>query len=205
MPEAKAQGHDTRCKLVNGREVAGKSEACPECNHSPGHPLQNFLGQPAGQAFLVIGPNTNMAISLDPPLHLHEDFGVDRLWACIAAEEPTGNRSEEEQPKGREQEQCREVNEVLWNQNEVEDVKAPGLEVEEDGGPSVPGDPRREVVERLCEEHEGPAPAIEKAIHSPGINLLAGRVEQNGLLYDGGRFTGSPWAGHGVVGLWERL
>ena len=86
----------------------------------------------------------------------------------------------------------------MRNQQKVEDVEAPRFKVEQDSLPVVPGQPGCEVVKRLRNEHKEPAPVVEPALRSLGIDLFARGIKKNGL-FNNGRARG---LGHWL--FWKR-
>jgi hypothetical protein len=117
-------------------------------------------------------------LALDP----HEDLGVDRLRTGIAAPQPAGDRGKQKQRVGTDDEERGEKNEVLWPEDEAEDIELPRGKVEQDGLASVPGKPRQSVEHELREDDKRDAPAREPAVHRAWVDLPADLVERYFLV-----------------------
>ena len=76
-------------------------------------------------------------LGLDP----HEDLGVDRLRTGVAAPDPPGHGGDEEEGEGTEDQQARQIDEVLRPEHGTEEVELAGVQVEEDGLTAVPLQP----------------------------------------------------------------
>ena len=93
------------------------------------------------------------AVALEETLDPEEHLGPDRLWAGIAAPEPPGQRREKEKAETREDEQGREIDEVLRPEGQAEEIELARGEVEDDGLVTFPTEPGQTVEDP--EQHAG--------------------------------------------------
>jgi len=141
------------------------------------------------------------AVAFDAALDPHEDFGIDRLRAGIAAEQPTGDGREQEQRQRADHQQHGQVHHVLRPQHQPEQVELARAQVEQHGLPAVPLQPRQAVEDQLGQDHEHDAPAREYAADRARVDLAAHIGER--LLQ---RFSvGAPRAGSGPPGRRLRI
>ena len=89
--------------------------------------LSRFANSAIGVPSVLIQAHAGGTVPFDLVLNPHENFGVYGLWASVATPQTTRYRSEQKQRQGADNEQTSEIDEVLWVQDEVEDVKASGL------------------------------------------------------------------------------
>ncbi len=120
-----------------------------------------------------------VAVALDLVLDPHEHLGIDRLRAGVAAEQSAGDRGDEEQRVGGDNEQGGQVDHVLRPEHGAENVELALDEVEQDGLPAVPFQPQTTVEDDLGEKNEGDTPVVEKAANPLGVDFLALFVERN--------------------------
>ena len=138
---------------------------------------QQPLARPAaGVALHARGP-----VALDAALHPHEDLAVDGLRAGVAAPQPPGDRGEQEQRVGADDEQRGEVDEVLRVQHQPEKVEAARGQLEEHGLALVPHQPGCAVEDQLRQRDEDPAPAGEAAGDGTWVDLLVRGVKRDEL------------------------
>jgi hypothetical protein len=71
------------------------------------------MRQAVGRHRAGVELHARVAVAFDLAFHPHEDLGVHGLRAGVAAPQPPGHGGEEEQRIGAEQQQRREVDEVL--------------------------------------------------------------------------------------------
>jgi hypothetical protein len=91
------QGHRRGGQFPDRREVADEAEAGDQRDGQPG-PLLGALAQDLVRApGRLVQLHARDAVAFDLAFGPHEDLGVDRLRAGVAAPQPAGHGSEEEQ------------------------------------------------------------------------------------------------------------
>src|SRR5262249_21762667 len=146
-------------------------------NDEPGDVLERFVHEFVERHRRRVEPHARGALALDLALDPQEQLGVYRLRTGIAAPQAPGDRGKQEQRQRRDDQQHREVDDVLRPEHPAEDVELARRQVEKHRLAPVPGDPRQAVEDRLGEKYERPAPARERAVHRARIDLLAYFVE----------------------------
>ena len=89
-------------------------------------------------------------LAFDPQKHLC----VDGLRARVPAPEPPGDRSEEKQRHRGENQQDREIDEILWPEDQAENVELARGEIEQHGLAPVPIEPCKPIEDELRENDE---------------------------------------------------
>ena len=174
-----AERQHRRTQRADRREVADEGETGPQTDRDPDRVLAAAAQQLVRAPRRPVEPDARRAVTLQVVLDPHEDLGVDGLRAGVAAPEPAGDRGEQEQAVGREDEQPRQVDEVLRVQHQVEDVEAPARQVEEHRRAVVPGQPRQAVEDELRRPDERPAPGREPAVHRARVDRRLGSVHRH--------------------------
>ena len=162
-----------------GVEIADERVAGPQRDREPRDVLQRLLHELLERQRRRVEADARQPIAFDLAFDPLEDFGVHRLRTRVAAPQAPGDRGEQEQRERGEDEEDREVDHVLRPEHPSEDVELARAEVEQDGLPVVPVQPRQPVEDRLRGEDEPPAPAREHAVHGARIDLLADLVERD--------------------------
>ena len=175
------QRHHLHRQVADGHEVAHEGEARPQRQQQPQQVLAatpgRFLQRPAA----AVQAQARTAVALQPALDPHEDLGVHRLWAAEATPQAPGHGGEQEQRQGADDEQRRQVDEVLRVQQPAEDVETPLLQIEQQGLAPMDLQPGHDVEEQLRGPHQGPAPAGEQALDGTRLDLGARLVERHGM------------------------
>jgi hypothetical protein len=105
-----------------------------------------------------------LAVALEVALDPHEDLGVHRLRAGVAAPQAARHGGEQEQRVGADHQQRRQVDQVLRVQHQAEDVEAPRHQVEQHRLAVVPQQPGQAVEQDLRRPDQGPAPLDEQPV-----------------------------------------
>mmetsp|Transcript_61804 Transcript_61804/g.146224 ORF Transcript_61804/g.146224 Transcript_61804/m.146224 type:complete len:709 (-) Transcript_61804:2222-4348(-) len=196
LPGAQAQRHHLAAQAVDGREVADEGEPGPQPDRDPDRLLAGLAPELVEGPGRLVQPQPRIAVALEPVLHAHEDLGVDRLRAGVAAPQPTRDRREQEQRIGRDHQQGRQVDEVLRVEHQAENVETPRAQVEEHGLTFAPGQPGQAIEHRLSQRDDEPAPAGIEAIDGARMDLVLGPIEPDDL--DSVTRPGRGGRGHGV-------
>jgi hypothetical protein len=129
-----------------------------------------------------VEPHARGAVAFDFLLDPHEHLRVHGLRAGVAAPQPPRHGGEQEQRQRRDDQQDREVDDVLRKEDQAEDVELAVRDVEQHRLALVPRQPGEAVEDELGGPHQRPAPAGEPAVHRARVDGLADLVE--GLLDD---------------------
>ena len=157
---------------LDGREVADKGEACPQPDGHPGDLGACLSQQLVDAPALLVQLDPLHAVAFKLALHPHEDLGVDRLRAGVAAPQAPRHGGEQEQGVGRNNEQTRQEYEVLRVQHQAKDVEPPRAQVKQNRLARVPVQPRQAVEQKLGGPHQGPSPGGKPTRHRAGVDLL---------------------------------
>jgi len=133
----------------------------------------------AGIERRLVELDAGVAVAFDPVLDPHEQLGVHRLRAGVAAEQPPGDGGDEEQRVGGNDEEGGQVDDILRPEHGAENIELALDEVEQDGLAAVPFQPQATVEDDLGEKDEGDAPVVEEAAHALGVDFPAFFVERN--------------------------
>ncbi len=171
------QRHQLGAQLADGHEVAHEGKARPCGNSDPEELLEDLPADLLEGPGPVVEPQARAAVALHLVLDPHEHLGVHRLRAGEPAPETARHRGEQEQRQRRDDEQARQVDEILRIQHQAEEVEAPRAQVEQHHLPLAPLQPRQPVEHQLRESDHGPPPAREHAGDGPRVDLLLGFVE----------------------------
>ncbi len=163
--------------------------------------LGRLQAQLARAPAFAVEPDARDAVALDLALDPQEDLGVDRLRTGIAAEQPSGDRGEQEQRQRRDHQQYRQVDHVLRPQHQAEQIELARAEVEQHRLAAVPLQPRRAVEHQLRGQHHGDAPVGEGPAHGARIDLAPDLVQRGLGRVDAWRVHGCS----GRVGMRDRL
>jgi hypothetical protein len=127
---------------------------------------------------LLVQSHARVAIAFHHPLDPQEDLGVHGLRTGIAAPQASGHRGEEKQRQGADDEQDREVDDVLRPEHQAEQVELAVGDVEQQRLALVPGEPGAAVEHELRRPDQRPAPGSKPAAHRARIDLLADLEER---------------------------
>ena len=100
-------------------------------DRDPDDVLEPLLDQLLERDGVAVEPHARAAVAFDLVLDPHEDLGVDRLRAGVAAPQAPRHGGEEEQRQRADHQQPRQVDQVLRIQHQTEDVEAPRAEIEQ--------------------------------------------------------------------------
>ena len=176
LPRTQLHADDLGRQVADGGEVADEGEAGEERQQHP----QQVLG--AAHAELVPGHRGGIklatlgAVAFQLGLDPHEDLGVDRLRTGVAAPDPPGHGRDEEEGEGTEDQQARQIDEVLRPEHGPEEVELAGVQVEEDGLTAVPLQPGQPVEDQLGDDHCGNTEIVVATTHRAGLDLDPRRV-----------------------------
>ena len=111
-PEASPTGPSAQLRhqlrqRADRREVADEGEAGPQRDGDPDRLLGHLRASCGRGPRAGVELHARDAVALELALDPHEDLGVDRLRAGIAAPQPPGHRGEQEQRVGRDDQQRR--------------------------------------------------------------------------------------------------
>ena len=188
----KASAH----RRADRREVADEREPRPQADHEPDRMLGHFSTHAVERPAAGIALHACAALALDAPLDPHEDLAVHRLRAGVAAPQAPADGGDEEKAERRQHQEPGEVDEVLRVEHELEDVEAPGRELEQHRLPPVQRDPWQAVEDQLRQPHHRPAPVREPAVHRTRVDRLLLLVERHPLARIGDRHDrndGTRW------------
>ncbi len=202
LPGTEVPGDGADAEVADGREVADEGEPRPQRDHQPARVLQPLDDQLLERHRRLVEAHARQALALDLALDPQEDLGVDGLRAGVAAPQAAGDRGEQEQRVGGDDQQHRQVDHVLRPEHQPEDVELARGDVEQHRLPVVPGEPGQAVEEDLRRPHQRPAPVGEHAGDRPRVDLLADLVEADLLGPGGGRLDRDDLVGsvHGMDG-----
>ena len=179
LPGAEVQRQGLDPQTLDGREVPHQGEPGPQRDQQPDAVLGRLAGHLVQRPGATVQTHACRAVALDAPLHPKKDLGVNRLRTGIAAPQAPCHGREQEQRVGADHQQTGQVDEVLWVQDEVEDVEATADEVEQDCLPIVPLQPGQAVVQQLGGKHQRPTPAYEPTRDRPGVDLALCLVQRD--------------------------
>ena len=118
---------------------------------------------------------TGKVIAFDACLDPGEDAGVDRLRTGKAAKQASGQRGDEEQRGGGDDQAEGKDQGVLRPQDQVEDIELLPWNVEQYGLATavgtIPVQPAQPIKDNLGEPYHDPARRIEAALHCFGVNF----------------------------------
>ena len=120
------------------------------------------------------------AIPLNLVLDPHEDFGIHRLRAGVTAEQAAGNGGEQEQRIGRDDQQQREIENILRPQDQAKQIELALYQMHQNRLTPIPFEPRGSVEQDLCDPHQNPAPGIPPALDVADIYLFVLLVKRDG-------------------------
>ena len=146
-------------------EVADKRESRPQADQHPKKVLAAFAPQFVRRHWRLIEFDSGSTITFELFFDPHENFGVHRLRAGIAAKHTTGNRGDKEQRVGRDDQDEGQVQHILGPEHPVEDIELASVQVEQHGLSPVPRQPRQAIKNGLREEHHE-HPQIGETTHS---------------------------------------
>ena len=182
LPRAHLRLQEGHAQFADRGEVADEGEACPQRNADPDHMLEGLLDEFFQRGRGLVQPHAQGAVTLDLALDPHEYLAVHRLRTGVAAPQPPGDCGEQEKGQGRNHEQAREVDEVLWVEHQPEDVEAACVQVKQHSLPLTPFEPWQAIEDQLRQKDHGPSPACKHALDGPGIDLLGRSVEGDGVV-----------------------
>ncbi len=139
--------------------------------------FERFLADLAGIPIGAVEADACQSVALDLALDPHENFGVHRLRAGIAAKQSPSDGREQKQTVGRDDQQQSEEDHVLRPQNHAEEVELPGGQIEQHGLTAIPLQPGQAVEQRLGEHHHEHPPVIEPTGDGAGVDFFANLVQ----------------------------
>jgi hypothetical protein len=134
-----------------------------------------------------VQPHAGAAVPFDAALDPEEQLGVDGLRAAVATPHTTGHRGEEEQRQRADDQQHRQVDEVLRLQHQTQHIEAALAQIEQQGLATVPVQPGHAVEEQLGQPDHDPAPR--------GIASGDGARVDLDRLFRQGMDAGGGWEG----------
>src|SRR5208283_2892192 len=161
FPRAELAAQGAHAQVANGREVGDEGVAGPQRDDEPGAVLGRLDDEFFERERRAVETDSRQAIAFDLALDPGEDFRVHRLRTGVAAPQPAGDRGEEEERQGAQDQQHAQVDDVLRPEDEAEDVELARGKIEQDRLAPVPGKPWQPVIDRLGQKHQPPAPAGE--------------------------------------------
>ena len=180
-PAAGGEGRHVDQQRADRREVADEGEPGPQSDRDPRGVLGALQRQLARRHRILVELHAFRAIALDLALDPHENLGVDGLRARIAAPEAPADRGEEKERERRDDQNRRQVDDVLRPQHHAEDIELARSEVEQQRLATVPLQPRQSVEHDLGRPDRRPAPLLKDTERIPDplarIDLLALRVQ----------------------------
>ena len=194
-PEPKAD--DFMLQQLDRREVADEGQAGPKRHRTPGQMLGRLSGRLADAPWLAVQTHAGTARTFDVPLDPHEDFGIDRLRAGKAAPDPAGNCRNQKQQERTDDQQTRQIDEILRPQHDTEKIELAGAEVEQHCLPVIPLQPGQAVEHQLGDPDAGPAQAGVTALRLARIDLFTRGVHAD---HGGGRLGGAAMHGGSACG-----
>ncbi len=179
-------------ELAHGREVAHEGESGKEGEQDPQGVLGGLGTQLAPRPRRLVQLHLLGTPPLDPALHPQEHLRPNGLGTGVAAPQASRQGSEEEQRQGRDDEQQRQVEEVLGPEGQPEYVELARGQIEQHGLTAFPAQPGQPVVDAEQREHAQYPQVLEQAVDLTGIDLAALGVERLleliGLRLAGGVF-----------------
>ena len=185
VPRRHVEGDYCGGQFPDGREVADEAEAGDQREGQPDSLLGALAQELVHAPRCLIQPHSRDAVTLDLAFGPHEDLGVDRLRAGVAAPEPASHSGEEEQGQGRKHQQRRQKDQVLRIKQQAEDVEALRLQIEQHGLAPAPLQPGDAVEQQLREPDEDPAPGGKPTGHCTRVDrrlLLVRRTELRAVV-----------------------
>ena len=191
------QRQNLAAQRADGHKKAHEGKARPQRHGHPGQLLgalapDFFPGTPGR----FVQAHARAALAFNAVFQPHEDFCIDGLRAGKAAPQPPSHGGEQKQRQRRDDEQPRQVDEVLRVQHQAKEVKAPRLQVKQHHLALAPLQPGQAVEHQLGDPHHDPAPAVEHAIDGARVHLAFSLVQGNEFAAGGGGVLG--WFCHGV-------
>src|SRR5512139_4028936 len=134
----------------------------------------------AGRHWRLVQLHPGRTVTFDPVLDPHEYFCVYRLRAGVATEQPPGNGGEQKQRIGGNDQEQREIENILRPQNQAEQIKLALDQMKKNRLAIIPDDPWQAIKKNLREPDEHPAPGVPPTLDVADIDLLVFLVERDG-------------------------
>ena len=159
-------------QLTDRHKVAYEGEAGPQRQGNPQKLFEGFAPDFFQRPTPLIQANTCTAVTLDLVLDPHKNFGVYRLWTRKTAPQTPSHCGKQKQRQRTDNQQTRQINEILRIQHVTEQIKASRPQVKQDHLALAPIQPRQTIKNQLRQPHHGPAPAHKTPADGARINLF---------------------------------
>ena len=183
FPGTEIEGGHLARQFLDRREVADKGKARPQGDGAPYQVLGRLLERLAHGGALLVEGHARAARALDAAFDPQEDFRVYRLRAREPAPHPPGDGRDEEQQIRTDDQQGRQIDEILGPQHDAENVELARGQIEQQGLPAIPGQPRQAVERQLGKPYAYPSPGSVASFGLARVDLLAGRIHLDDLRF----------------------
>src|SRR5450830_2102705 len=170
-------GEEVKHQFADRREVADEGHAGDKTDQQPQRVLAEFAQELVGAHRRIVQLDALVAVAFGDLFAPHEDPRPHALRAGIPAPDTPGVHRDEEQAKGRDDQDAREEDEVLGPEGCTENKELTFRQVPPHGLVAAPVQPHRAEVEQEQTSTAEHAQVAEQPGEGAGVDFLSRRVE----------------------------